>query len=251
MDKGKLEIKKVNFMGDELVAIRENDSGKIYVGVKWICSGLKFTRRQRNSQISKIQKDSVLSKGARKMMLLTNGGEQETLCIELDYLPLWLAKINTGIISDKSTKSKVVNYQLKCKDILAGAFLHKTNNSQADYIIPQTYGEALQLSADLQKKIEVLEPKAKQWDEFLNSKGSITVGNIAKTMGTGRRRLFKFLRESKLLMTSNIPYQKYIDSGVFTTKQRIVMNEPYTQTLITPRGLEYIGKLFSRDIVIY
>lgn len=46
------------------------------------------------SERKKIQTDSVLSQGERNFVLPTEGGNQEVLCLKLDFLPLWLAKIS-------------------------------------------------------------------------------------------------------------------------------------------------------------
>ena len=47
--------------------------------------------------------------------------------IELDYLPIWLAKINPARFDDE-LKSKLMIYQLKAKDVLAETFLGKREN---------------------------------------------------------------------------------------------------------------------------
>ena len=52
---------------------------------------------------------------------------QSTSLIELDYLPLWLAKINPARFS-KELKDKLLEYQLRAKDVLAAAFLDNKPN---------------------------------------------------------------------------------------------------------------------------
>lgn len=70
------------------------------------------------------------------MTLPTNGGMQEVLCIELDFLPLWLAKISITPKMQKEntwTVRRLVEFQLKAKDVLAAAFLQKPT-TQAELI---------------------------------------------------------------------------------------------------------------------
>lgn len=87
-----LETKKVKFNGKELIAIMENE--KIYVSVKNICNNLGMSKNLSDTQIKKINNDELL-KGASKLTHLeTNGGLQQVLVLELDYLPIWLAKMN-------------------------------------------------------------------------------------------------------------------------------------------------------------
>ena len=67
----------------------------------------------------------VANLGVANLQLPTKGGNQEVLCLQLDYVPLWLAKISiTPTMRENHPElvEKLVNYQLKAKDILAAAF---------------------------------------------------------------------------------------------------------------------------------
>ena len=120
-----LEIKRVPFMGTELMAARDN-SGQIWAGVRWMCDGIGLTKGQMQNERNRIREDKVLSKGERNLVLPTNGGQQNTLCLKLDYVPLWLAKIAITPRMERETPelaAKLEQYQLKAKDVLAAAFL--------------------------------------------------------------------------------------------------------------------------------
>lgn len=123
--KNELEIRKVPFMGTELMAARDTD-GQIWAGVRWMCDGIGLSRNQRDGQIQKVKADKVLSKGAENLPLPTNGGIQEVLCLKLDFVPLWLAKISITPTMEAETPVLAANleqYQLRAKDVLAAAFL--------------------------------------------------------------------------------------------------------------------------------
>lgn len=123
--KNKLEIKQVPFMGTELMAARD-DGGQIWAGVRWMCDGIGLSRGQRDRQITNIQEDKVLAKGASNLRLPTNGGVQNVLCLALDFVPLWLAKISITPTMEMETPEladKLEQYQLRAKDVLAAAFL--------------------------------------------------------------------------------------------------------------------------------
>lgn len=123
--KNELSVKTVDFMGDGLLAAQDKD-GVIWAGVKWFCDGLGLSEGQIKAERKKIQEDLVLSKGGRNLTLPTNGGEQDVLCLQLDYVPLWLAKISiTPNTKENNPKlvEKLIKYQLKAKDVLAQAFL--------------------------------------------------------------------------------------------------------------------------------
>jgi len=131
-----LIIKEVDFNGDNLMAVQENDSGKIYVGVKWVCEGLGLTSGQFKSERLKIQNDLVLRQVGRKIVLPTSGGNKGVLCIELDFLPLWLAKISITPQMQKvnpKLAEKLIAYQLNVKGVLAEAFLSKKRKQPTGY----------------------------------------------------------------------------------------------------------------------
>ena len=120
-----LEVRKVPFMGTELMAARDND-GQIWAGVRWMCDGIGLTKGQMQNERNRIREDKVLSKGERNLVLPTNGGQQNTLCLKLDYVPLWLAKIAITPRMERETPelaARLEQYQLKAKDVLAAAFL--------------------------------------------------------------------------------------------------------------------------------
>lgn len=129
-----LIVKEVLFNGATLMAVQEKVSGKIHVGVNWICKGLGLTDDQMKNERKKVQNDLVLSKGGSNLTLPTKGGNQETICIELDFLPLWLAKISiTPKMQEDQPEltERLVEYQLKAKDVLAAVFLPKAQTNKA------------------------------------------------------------------------------------------------------------------------
>jgi hypothetical protein len=135
-----MEIMEVDFNGDSIMVVKFKDTGKIYVGVGWITQSLGFTKGQHDNEVKKIQKDVVLLKGASNLTLPTKGGNQKAWGIELDFLPLWLAKINITTdmqINHPEVMEKLVEYQLKAKDTLAQAFLGK----QKDWCLQREVGK--------------------------------------------------------------------------------------------------------------
>ena len=120
-----LIVKNVDIFGDTIMAAQDNN-GTIWVGVRWMCQGMGMTDGQYKRQITNIQNDLLLKGSGSNLILNKGSGEREVFCIKLDYLPMWLAKIT---ITEKTRKDrpefadKLLQYQLKAKDILAAAFL--------------------------------------------------------------------------------------------------------------------------------
>lgn len=118
-------VKDIEFNGSMLKAVQDMDN-IIWVCVKWICEGIGLSDGQTKRERKRLQEDLVLSKGGRNLILPTNGGNQEVLCIMLDFLPLWLAKISITPTMKKENPElveRLITYQLKAKDVLAEAFI--------------------------------------------------------------------------------------------------------------------------------
>lgn len=127
-----LSVKTVPFMGDKLMAAKDEKTGKIYAGVKWICDGLGLSEGQAKSERLRIQSDIVLEQGGRNIVLPTKGGNQSVQCIDNEFVPLWLAKITITPNMQKEqpgVADKLVQYQLKAQKVLADAFIHPKNPS--------------------------------------------------------------------------------------------------------------------------
>lgn len=135
-----LITKEIEFYGGKIVSIIKNE--KIYVSVKSVCENLKMTEGQMKNQRNKIQNDELLKLGLKFVPVDTGFGIKEILMIELDYLPIWLAKINPARF-DESLKQKLMIYQLRAKDVLAEAFLGKRELVNKDYIRKMDYDRAI------------------------------------------------------------------------------------------------------------
>lgn len=133
--------------------------------------------------------------------------------------------------------------------------------------IPQTYAESLRLAADLtehnerlllenaekERQLALQAPKVALYDTAMSAGNDMTMGHIAKSLNIGRNILFKKLREAKILMANNLPYQQYIDRGYFNVRQYSITHltsgiENKTQTLVTAKGMAYIHKLIQDGV---
>jgi anti-repressor protein len=78
-----------------------------------------------------------------------------------------------------------------------------------------------------------------------NSPKTIRIGSFSKILTNfgitiGRKRLYAWLRENGYLMRNNEPYQKYVDTGIFTVSEKTWESPngplPYNETLISGKG---------------
>lgn len=103
------------------------------------------------------------------------------------------------------------------------------------------------------KQLEVKVAQDKPLVDFATqvSKSSdlIDIAQMAKlaqdeNINIGRNKLFEWLREKKILMNNNNPYQRFVDQGFFQLKE-VTKNTPYgdkifLKTLVTGKGQIYI-----------
>jgi anti-repressor protein len=96
--------------------------------------------------------------------------------------------------------------------------------------IPQTLPEALLLAAELakqneetQRQLAIAAPKAEFADRIASADKGVQLGNFAKSVGIGPKKIFTILREIKILMSGgerhNLPFQEFIERGYFQVRQ--------------------------------
>ena len=106
---------------------------------------------------------------------------------------------------------------------------------------------------DQAKQLLEQKPKVEFFDAVAESKDAIEIASVAKVLnvpGVGRNKLFEFLRNRKILMRNNQPYQKYVDCGYFR-----IIEQKYERpngdtcinikTLVYQKGVKYIQELLK------
>lgn len=108
--------------------------------------------------------------------------------------------------------------------------------------------------AELNKRINEMKPKEESFDTFISTDGYQSMNDIAKSIGYGRNKLYQFLRDNKVLMKNNTPYQRYVNQGWFVVKQGTVVKENfqknYAQTYVTAKGVDGITKMLKKKGLI-
>ncbi len=105
----------------------------------------------------------------------------------------------------------------------------------------------------LNERIRHDQPLVEFANQVSNTDNLIDMNAMAKlaveeNIPIGRNRLFRWLRENEILMSGNLPYQKYIERGYFAVKESVFetnsMTKTYQQTFVTGKGQAYIiGRL--------
>ena len=134
--------------------------------------------------------------------------------------------------------------------------IRKTGAYQAkpkdNYQIPATYGEALQLAATLQTKIEHDAPSLKYFHDQMRNPGLMTTTEIAKDYGWSARKINKYLESKGVIYRQGnkwVIYQKYADKGYsqyepfpYDNNKGVKNNLKWTQ-----RGKKFIYDLLAED----
>lgn len=193
-----LAVKDVEFNGAVLRAAQVEDI--VWVGVKWICDGLGLSEDRGKYERKKIQKDLVLSKGVNFYPLGTDNANSDVLCLMLEYLPLWLAKISITPTMKKENPEladRLVEYQLKAKDVLAEAFLSK----KKEEIVPAVRNNMIQVPIpevpNYAEEFEILYAKLDDLEEQ-NQKLYNGMSNMAKLLLDMSSRKETQLPENKI-----------------------------------------------------
>jgi anti-repressor protein len=198
-------------------------------------------------------------KGVLKRNTLTNGGLQE-----INYIPegdLYRLIIKSRLPEADKFESWIFDEVLpsirKYGAYMTPEIIEKTI-ADPDFII----GIATELKKEqmarlaAEKQVQALKPKADLAVRFTESKNSILIRDYAKVLSkdgynTGEKRLFNYLRESKILTENNLPYQRFVDAKYFEVIERPV--ETYEGTIlnfttkITPKGQAYIFNRLKRE----
>jgi hypothetical protein len=175
-----LAVKEVEFNSDRLYAAQDKTTEKVYVAVRWVCDGIGLNAHQKDRQVANIQTDLVLKQGSLKFEGGVFDPHHETWGIELDFLPLWLAKISiTPKMKEDSpfVVQKLIEYQLKAKDVLAQAFIkNKQPNFNYEYfnrIVESGIIDIMQnqnnVICEQNNKLSVLENKYQELETRLSS----------------------------------------------------------------------------------
>jgi anti-repressor protein len=125
---------------------------------------------------------------------------------------------------------------------------------------PKTFSAALRLAAE---QAEIIEEQAAKitsdapkvfFAETIRAiDGVCHIEKVAKTIGIGRTKFFRRLRDDHILISgSNLPYQKYIDKGYFTViegkpfRDRKGVEHPTFTAMVTGAGQVFLVRKYAK-----
>lgn len=199
----------------------------------------KSNGKFKTSQMIKVCDDD--EKGIYNVATL--GGTQEKWFVTEDGLYEICMQSRKPIA--KQMKKEIKSYLRKIR--LTGAAIVDEQKT-ADYYFSS-------FSDDLKEKIfhEMYEKNKEyenQLDVLMKTEGLMSMNVVGKECNIGLKRLFSFLRTSKIMFYKddvNVPYQRFMDSGLFKVKETICQDgKTHSATYATKKGLLYIQKLLRK-----
>ncbi|WP_226351334.1 phage antirepressor KilAC domain-containing protein [Pseudonocardia sp. ICBG601] len=141
----------------------------------------------------------------------------------------------------RSTKPEALQLKKRVKQVLAE--LRRTGRYESDeqFQLPRTYLDALRALVGAEERLEVARPKVDFYDRFIDSDGFYPMSEVAKMLGFGRNRLYRRLRELKIIQPdSTEPYQRYMQHFVLVPETK--NHRVFKVTKLTPSGLTWLSR---------
>lgn len=140
------------------------------------------------------------------------------------------------------------------KFILGSMFMEQDENKRMDFFKEnETISNKIkEIDIVLSKEnlIEQLQPQLSIADKFTNVDGYYDIGTFSKILkvkNMGRNNMFEWMREQKILMNNNQPYQKYIDYFKVLPVENKFNGKMNYKTMIKANGVKYIFERLIKD----
>ena len=197
-------------------------------------------------------------KGAVKRRLLTNGGAQEMKMIsEGDVYrlishsrPPYAEKFEGWIFDDVLPTIRRTGGYVSNEEMFIENYLPFLDEPYCDLF-------RLQMTAieKLNERIRHDQPLVEFANQVTGTNDLIDMNAMAKlaradNIPVGRNKLYGWLKRTGVLMSNNLPYQRYIDRGYFAVKESVFetdgLKKTYQQTLVTGKGQVFIIGLLKK-----
>lgn len=239
------------FVNEEFGSVRTiEENGKILFCGSDVAKALGYRR----------PKDAITAhcKGAVKRRLLTNGGAQEMKMISegdvyrlISHSRLPSAeKFESWIFDDvlptiRRTGGYVSNEEMFIENYLP--FLDEPYKNL--FRLQMTFISKLNERIRNDKPLVDFALHVADSDDLIDMNAMAKLA-ADKNFNIGRTRLFRWLKEMGVLMSNNLPYQRYIDRRLFVVKESVFevngLKKTYRQTFVTGKGQLFIIGLLRK-----
>ena len=170
-------------------------------------------------------------------------------------------KMGCEMLGNKQQGSKGILFSAKYVERFNEMERALKEQSMDSYMIEDPYSRALRWAEEykekvlLQKEIEVAKPKVAYYDDVLDTKGSMTTTQIAKSFGMTSHKLNTYLKNKGVQFKKSSMWNLYKEyDGKGYTEVRTYLNKKKETTshylVWTEKGKEFIYNLLLEDKVI-
>jgi phage antirepressor YoqD-like protein len=174
----------------------------------------------------------------------TTGRKQELFCLPVKSVPMWLAGIDAGRVSE-SVRSRLERFQKDAADALyrwAMGGAPQTLERMTLTVI-EAYRDKC---AEQERQLAAASPKVDYYDRFAVTDGCLSLRDAAKVLGRHPMEWNEELRTTGYLYRGNDgelrPYAKWNDKGVFRMFAIAVNGVVRQQTMVTSKGMQHFGQ---------
>jgi len=241
-----MSLQKFNFENNNIRVL--NKEGNPWFIAKDICNVLGL------SNVS--QSLSILDEDERS--IISNDAIEEQSFTKYTVLIVNESGFYNLVLSSRKPEAKV--FKKWVTSIVLPEIRKNGSFSTTPYQVPTTYAQALrelannlEKSESMQKQLEEQRPAVEFFEAVSSSEDTMDMAAVAKLLGTGRNRLFAFLRDDKILIkdADSLPYQQYIDAGYFKVIEQ-KFNKPdgkvhiNKKVLVYQKGIDFIRKRLKK-----
>ena len=204
-----------------------------------------------NMQTSKAENIYILSQAGFLLYLKFAEGDK---AIELykNFIEDYFKTKAENIVMEKTLQETLKLLQDEKIFILGSMFVEQDNSKKMELFnrseILNNKIKDIEITLSKENLIEQMQDTIAIADSFTNSDGLYDIGNFAKILdikGLGRNNLFKWLKESNILMDTNSPYAMYSDyfKVIPVTKFGFTSIKP----LLKSKGMSFIVKRLIKE----
>ena len=204
-----------------------------------------------NMQTSKAENIYILSQAGFLLYLKFAEGDK---AIELykNFIEDYFKTKAENIVMEKTLQETLKLLQDEKVFILGSMFVEQDNSKKMELFnrseVLNNKIKEVEITLSKENLMEQMQDTIEIADRFTNSDGLYDIGNFAKILdikGLGRNNLFKWLKESKILMDTNSPYAMYSDyfKVIPVTKFGFTSIKP----LLKSKGISFIVKRLIKE----
>ena len=217
-------------------------------------NGLRLTTKD---ELSSLKELGYISKNSGNVNIFTR---RTILNVAMLLRDSEVAKQIRTVLLDATENTNVIKEIIKDNQEELKELLFAVYNGGQDAVIASKKITEIEVAKATKPLLEKIE-NDKEFVDFAITVGEssdcITMNEMAKLIQKegikiGRNKLFALLRDEKILMSDNQPYQKYLNCGYFevieTVKKTPFGDKTFRQTVVTGKGQVFIVQFVKNKL---